>query len=96
MTASRNSPQPSENWEVNSGQRIEWSASPEIESVKIELSRDGGLSYEKLEMLADYLKLEIIIRPRLGRMMISARCGICLICCPTVRFRTQDCWAARR
>lgn len=37
-----------EEWEIGSARTIEWQASPEIENVKIELSRDGGDTYENL------------------------------------------------
>ncbi len=39
-------PAQSENWEIGSQRTVRWSASPEIDSVKIELSRNGGQSFE--------------------------------------------------
>lgn len=47
-TISITAPAPGENWEIGSQRVIRWSASPEIDSVKIELSRNGGQSFETL------------------------------------------------
>lgn len=45
-TITVSAPAPGENWEIGSQRAVRWSASPEIDSVKIELSRNGGQSFE--------------------------------------------------
>ncbi|TDI86215.1 MAG: T9SS type A sorting domain-containing protein [Caldithrix sp.] len=42
------SPGATDNWEIGSVQTIRWVASPELDSVNIELSRDGGQQFETL------------------------------------------------
>jgi hypothetical protein len=41
-------PAQGDNWEIGSQRNIRWSASAEIDSVKIELSRNGGLNFETI------------------------------------------------